>query len=175
MQRGTIKAFSWLVRKTRPCPEISKQSETAHFPGSLAASRPAGVGTPVLRRVSEHAQCWQLTDEQRDPSVRFPSHLSSMWLKDEASHRPLRWPTDCRVHSLTLTVAAVPGKGTGGWEGSGQYLEGRLEGPHLQQLLLHPGLHAGVHHVPTSEEDVLDQEILNGLWVPRRERMHQPG
>lgn len=58
---------------------------------------------------------------------------------------------------------------------SGQYLEGGLEGPHLQQLLLHAGLHAWVHHIPTSEENILDQSILNGLWVPRRDRMHQLG
>lgn len=55
-----------------------------------------------------------------------------------------------------------------------RYLEGGLEGPHLQQLLLHSGLHAWIHHVPTSEENVLDQGILNSLWVPRRQRKDAP-
>lgn len=46
------------------------------------------------------------------------------------------------------------------------YLKRRLKGPHLQQLLLDSDLHPRIHHVPTSEENVLNQQLLNILWVP---------
>lgn len=50
-----------------------------------------------------------------------------------------------------------------------QYLKRRLKGPHLQQLLLDSTFHPRVHHVPTGEENVLNQHVLNVLGVPRRE------
>ena len=46
------------------------------------------------------------------------------------------------------------------------YLKSRLKGPHLQQLLLDSGLHPRIHHVPTGEENLLNQQLLNILWVP---------
>ena len=46
------------------------------------------------------------------------------------------------------------------------YLKARLKGSHLQQLLLNSDLHPRIHHVPASEENVLNQQLLNILWVP---------
>ena len=46
---------------------------------------------------------------------------------------------------------------------SKQYLKSRLEGPHLQQLLLNSTFHPRVHHVSTGEENVLNQQVLNIL------------
>lgn len=44
-----------------------------------------------------------------------------------------------------------------------QYLKSRLEGPHLQQLLLDSTFHPRVHHVSTSEENILNKQVLNVL------------